>query len=118
MQNECIDQAKGRVSEGLGKRLAWAWCLSSNPARGSIAVQARQVRVIADAYGIDADARVLLPEAIAERVRRNVGLWSGQLERPDAILTAPEKVPELIAWSIREQRYVEAHCEELKYALR
>ncbi|HYP97486.1 MAG TPA: phosphotransferase [Polyangiaceae bacterium] len=109
--------APGSRLEDLGY-MAWAWCLSSNPARGSVAAQARQVRVLAEAYGAGVSERMQLPDAIVERVRRNVAFWSAQLEGSDSIVTAREKVPEFVAWSKREQDYVEANRVQLQAALR
>jgi hypothetical protein len=109
--------APGSAVEDLGY-MAWAWCLSSNPLRGQISVQARQVRVLADAYGAGAAERAQLPQAIVERLTRNVLFWSNQIESRAEILTAAEKLPELVAWSEREKQYVEAHHAELVAALR
>lgn len=109
--------AAGSRLEDLG-HMAWAWCLSSNPARGTIVEQTRQVRTLANAYGLCAADRSQLPRAIVERVRQNVRFWSSHSERPGSIVTAPEKVTELVAWSRREQQYVEQHSTALQAALR
>ena len=109
--------APGPPLEDLGY-MAWAWCLSSNPLRGHITAQARQVRILADAYGAGVAERALLPEAIIERTRRNEQFWSAQLECASDIPTAREKLPEFVAWSKREKSYVEAHRAELVRALR
>ncbi len=109
--------APGSALEDLGY-MAWAWCLSSNPLRGHVIVQARQVRILADGYGADASERARLPQAIILRLGQNLQFWSGQLEGPSEILTAPEKLPEFVAWSKREKQYVETHQAELFHALR
>lgn len=109
--------APGPALEDLGY-MAWAWCLSSNPLRGGIAAQARQVRSLVDAYGANDIERSLLPNAIVERLSRNVQFWSNQLEKPTDILTARERLPEFVAWSQREKLYVEAHRTHLTAALR
>ena len=109
--------APGSRSEDLGY-MAWAWCLSSSPLRGHITAQARQVRTLSEAYGASSAVRAQLPDAIVERLRRNVQFWSNQNESPGAILTAPEKLLEFLAWSKREQAYVEANYAELVTALR
>ena len=109
--------APGSRLEDLGY-MAWAWCLSSNPVRGAISDQARQVRTLADAYGVGASDRAQLTDAIVERLSRNVQFWSNQIENAGDVLTAPEKLPELVAWSKREKQYVEAHRAELVTALR
>jgi len=109
--------APGSAVEDLAY-MAWAWCLSSNPLRGQIAVQARQVRTLVDAYGASAAERVQLPEAIVERLNRNVLFWSDRIANPVDTLTPLEKLPELVAWSKRETRYVQAHHVDLVTALR
>jgi len=108
--------AAGSALEDLGY-MAWAWCLSSNPLRGQVSAQARQVRTLADAYGASAAERAQLPDAIIERLRRNVRFWFDQIESPGDILTAPEKLPEFVAWSKREQQFIEAHRPKLVTAL-
>ena len=55
--------------------LAWSWCISGRPDRGPAAEQARQVRLLADVYGLDRDGRRRLVPAIDERLDRNVTLW-------------------------------------------
>ena len=109
--------APGSVLEDLGY-MAWAWCLSSNPLRGQVSAQARQVRVLADAYGVGAAERMRLPDAIVDRLGRNLEFWCQHLQNPSDILTGSEKLPELVAWSKREKQYVEAQREALTRALR
>jgi Ser/Thr protein kinase RdoA (MazF antagonist) len=109
--------APGTALQDLGY-MAWAWCLSSNPARGDVELQARQVRILADAYGASAAERAQLPEAIVERLHRNVQFWSDQIASPVEILTPHEKLAELVAWSKHEKQYVEAQQGQLLLALR
>jgi hypothetical protein len=109
--------APGSALEDLGY-MAWAWCLSSNPLRGPISAQAGQVRVLADAYGAGIAERAQLPEAIVDRLGRNAQFWRNHLENPSDIVTEREKLPELVAWSLREKQYIEAHYAELVAALR
>ena len=108
--------AAGSDLEDLGY-MAWAWCLSSNPLRGPISAQARRVRTLADGYGASERQRALLPAAILERLERHVQLWSNHLEHPGDILTAAEKLPELVAWSKRKLQYIQAHQAELVLAM-
>lgn len=109
--------APGSALEDLGY-MAWAWCLSSNPLRGHVRFQVRQVRTLVDAYGASAAERAQMPEAIIERLSRNVQFWSNRVEAPGDILTAREKLPDFVAWSKREKQYIEAHHSELVTALR
>jgi len=108
--------AAGAALEDLGY-MAWSWCLSSNPLRGPFSVQARQVRILADAYGASERQRAQLPDAILERLERNVRFWSDRLEHPGDILTAAEKLPELAAWSKRELQFIEAQRAALARAM-
>jgi hypothetical protein len=59
--------AVGDPLEDVGY-MAWSWCISSKPARGRPAEQARQVGVLAGAYGISAGLRRRLPAAIEDRI--------------------------------------------------
>jgi len=85
--------------------VAWSWCISSKPTRGTPAEQARQVRVLADAYGLSADERHRLPMAIIERLTRNDLFWTGRLEEPPTGLAGPTPA-EVLAWTRQEQTYV------------
>jgi Ser/Thr protein kinase RdoA (MazF antagonist) len=107
----------GQELEDLGY-MAWSWCLSSKPERGPIAAQVRQVRVLADAYGLNASDRELLPEWIVERQLRNARFWSERLADPVLVPTSPAKMREVIEWSKREAHYTQAHRSELLAALR
>lgn len=109
--------APGSPLEDLGY-MAWAWCLSSNPLRGPITAQARQVRILADAYGASAAERAQLPEAIIERTARNEQFWTAQMQSSREIPTARERLPEFVAWSKREKQCVEAHRADLARELR
>jgi len=109
--------APGSALEDLGY-MAWSWCLSSSPLRQDVLLQTRQVRTLAEAYGASVADRAQLPEAIVERSRRNVSFWAQQMASPGDALTAPEKLPEFVAWSERELQYVQAHAAELAAALR
>ena len=109
--------APGAGLEDLGY-MAWAWCLSSNPLRGEVEAQVRQVRILADAYGASAVERAQLPEAIIDRVHKNVGFWCDQLECPSDILIPLQRLPEYVAWSKRERQHVEKHRILLAAALR
>lgn len=89
--------------------MAWGWCISSKPARGPVAAQARQVRMLADAYGLTASDRMQLPDAIVARQLRNVRFWSDRLELAGSTPTSPTKIVEIIEWSEREARFVAEH---------
>ncbi|MEO3923096.1 phosphotransferase [Micromonosporaceae bacterium B7E4] len=62
--------AVGDPLEDVGY-VAWSCCISSKPTRRLPTEQPRQVRALADAYGLSADQRRRLPTAIEERFARN-----------------------------------------------
>ncbi|MGI3228755.1 phosphotransferase family protein [Streptomyces sp. GTA36] len=74
--------APGHQLEDLGYT-AWTWCVSSKPGAPSPTVQAAQVRVLADAYGLNAASRSQLPDALLERQARNARWWQKPLDQPD-----------------------------------
>jgi hypothetical protein len=81
--------------------MAWSWCISSKPSRGLPSEQARQVRVLADAYGLSADQRRGLVPEIEDRFVRNECFWR---ERADAGQRghAGPTAAEVLAWTRRE----------------
>ena len=84
---------------------AWAWCLSSGDKRGSAAEQARQLRLFADGYGLEARERLV--GAIVERQTWSARWWR---ERGKATVgPSPERVEEIIAWNLTERAYVKAN---------
>jgi Ser/Thr protein kinase RdoA (MazF antagonist) len=109
--------APGDPLEDLGY-MAWSWCISSKPQRGPVALQARQVRVLADAYGATHAEREQLVEHILERQLRNARFWSDQRADPGGTLNSPAQMLEMIEWSEREARYTEAHRADFDSALR
>ncbi|MEV6284208.1 aminoglycoside phosphotransferase family protein [Kribbella sp. NPDC051770] len=96
----------GSPLEDLGY-MAWLWCVSSKADRASVEAQARQVRVLADGYGLSAAERGLLVDAMLERQCRNVRFWG---EVPRGVASA-EQVAERIAWSRRELGFTVEHRE-------
>lgn len=88
--------------------MAWAWCISSRPDRGPAAEQARQVRTLADVYGLSPTDRDRLPAAILERLHRNEELWRGILD-DDALSIRRTRAAEVLAWTQRELTYIETH---------
>jgi len=109
--------APGEALEDVGY-MAWAWCVSSKPDREAVQLQAEQVRVLADAYGLQAEERAGLVAAMIARQRRNMAFWSEQLVNgfrgPE---TSEEKLREFVAWSERELRFTAAHEPVFKRAL-
>jgi Ser/Thr protein kinase RdoA (MazF antagonist) len=102
--------AVGDPLDDLGY-LAWSWCISSKPARGRPAAQARQVRVLADAYGLSADQRRRLPAAIADRFLRNENFWRERADHQRVGHAGPGAA-EMVAWTRREAAHF-ASCRPL-----
>ena len=88
---------------------AWSWCISSRPDRGPVTEQARQVRLLADAYGLTPADRHRLVAAIDVRLRRNESFWLGA-DHPRAA--------EYVAWTGRELAFVRAGATVFGAALR
>jgi hypothetical protein len=107
--------APGHPLENVGY-MAWAWCISSRPDRGPAIEQARQVRTLADAYGLSPTDRDRLPAAICGRLRRNEGFWQDILD--DEAASVPRaRSAEVLAWTQRELAYTEANQETFLAAL-
>ncbi|MEU7660782.1 phosphotransferase [Streptomyces lincolnensis] len=105
--------APGEPLEDLGY-MAWTWCVSSKesvPGR-----QAAQVRVLADAYGLDADSRSGLVDAMVDRQERNARWWRVRLDGTGA--ADRRRTVERIDWSERERAFTVAHREVFAAALR
>ncbi|MEV0901428.1 phosphotransferase [Actinoplanes sp. NPDC049802] len=88
--------------------MAWSWCISSKPARGDAASQARQVRVLADAYGFSEGQRHRLVDAIEERFARNERFWGERAQHGPPVISGPA-VAEVLAWTLREKAFVTRH---------
>jgi aminoglycoside phosphotransferase (APT) family kinase protein len=95
--------APGDPLEDLGYA-AWTWCIASKHADPTR--QARQVRVLADAYGLTTRTRLI--GATSARLLSNVEFW---MRRPG------EAAVERIAWSQREHAFVEANRAVFEAAL-
>lgn len=98
--------------------MAWAWCVSGKSTREPVERQAAQVRLLADAYGLRADQRGRLVEAMIERQRQNGLFWAAQVTGgftgPD---TPREALAERVAWAEREMRFTRVNAEVFRAAL-
>jgi thiamine kinase-like enzyme len=92
--------AVGDPLEDVGY-VAWSWCISSKLTRGLPTEQARQVRVLADAYGLSADQRRRLPTAIEDRFLRNERFWRERADRQRVSHAGPGAA-EVLAWTRQE----------------
>ena len=96
--------AVGDPLEDVGY-LAWSWCISSKPARGDAASQARQVRVLAEGYGLSADQRPRLVAAVEERLVRNEQFWTERARHGPPVIAGPSPA-EVLAWTSAESAFV------------
>lgn len=102
--------APGAAIEDLGY-MAWTWCVSSKAARGPAQLQAEQVRVLADAYGLDHSHRAHLVPAMIERQLRNITFWSQRINCFEGPPTSPDEIRERIDWSKREMQFTQHHSD-------
>ncbi|MCC7408623.1 MAG: phosphotransferase [Phycisphaeraceae bacterium] len=108
--------APGEPLEDVGY-MAWTWCVSSNPKRGLVEVQAAQLHVLADAYGLGAAERPLLVNAMMQRQSRNIRFWSERIDAFEGPATSREQIQERVDWSRRELEYTQAHRQLFLSAL-
>lgn len=108
--------APGSPLEDLGY-MAWTWCISTRPMAPAVEDQAAQVRVLADAYGLEAQGRGALVDSILERQIRNARFWAEQGLGPDGVSASADVIAQRIAWSRREHGFVNAHRQVFDGAL-
>ncbi|WP_345346464.1 phosphotransferase [Actinoallomurus liliacearum] len=96
--------------------MAWTWSISSKQVM-ALQVQAAQVRLIADTYGLKDAERHALLDCVLERQSRNVRFWAELLAQPETAPAAPDVLAARIAWSRWEHRFVYAHREVFDRAL-
>jgi Ser/Thr protein kinase RdoA (MazF antagonist) len=85
--------------------MAWSWCISSKKIRGDAIGQAHQVRVLADAYGLSADQRTQLMDAVQERLVRNERFWAARASHGPPVISGPPPA-EVLAWTSTEKDFV------------
>ncbi|MFM9462721.1 phosphotransferase [Streptomyces scabiei] len=101
------EAAPGSRLEDVGY-MAFTWSISSKQGI-PLEHQARQVRLIADAYGLLEAERLALVDAVLERQFRNVRFWTDYLARPDEAPADPEVLIDRIAWSRQESAFTIRH---------
>ncbi|WP_329352743.1 aminoglycoside phosphotransferase family protein [Streptomyces sp. NBC_01261] len=109
--------APGDPLEDVGYA-AWTWCVSSRPSAPPAEVQAAQVRVLADAYGLDASARGKLVDAMLNRQTLNASWWRARLSGPERRAAEDELINARVAWSEREYAHTSTHRPTFERALR
>ncbi|WP_055532272.1 phosphotransferase family protein [Streptomyces graminilatus] len=108
--------APGNPLEDLGY-MCWTWCLSSKTGAPPAASQAAQVRVLADAYGLDAASRARLVDAMLDRQARNAEWWRSHLAAPGPHVADDDQIAERVCWSEREHAYTVANRPAFTAAL-
>ena len=87
--------------------LAWSWCVTAKRSRAPVETQARQVRLLADAYGMQRPAD-LLP-ALIRRLKSNEDFWHSMSEHP--------RQREFLDWTAIELRHIEQNAPVFARAL-
>lgn len=108
--------APGDPLEDLGYT-AWTWCISSKPDAPPATVQAAQLCILADAYGLDATSRSSLIDAALDRQTRNAQWWRSHLARPSPRVADDHEITGRIRWSEREHAYTSANRATFDAAL-
>lgn len=108
--------APGDPLDDLGY-MAWTWCISSKPDAPPATVQAAQVRVLADAYGLDATSRSCLIDAALDRQTRNAQWWRSHLAGPFPHVADDHEIAGRVRWSEREYAYTSVNRTTFDAAL-
>ncbi|MFG2216524.1 phosphotransferase family protein [Streptomyces sp. NPDC048685] len=108
--------APGDPLEDLGY-MAWTWCISFKPDAPPATVQAAQLRILADAYRLDATSRSSLIDATLDRQTRNAQWWRSHLARPSPHVADDHVITGRIRWSEREHDYTSANRATFDTAL-
>ncbi|MFD9500683.1 aminoglycoside phosphotransferase family protein [Streptomyces sp. NPDC060035] len=109
--------APGDPLEDLGY-MAWTWCISSRRDAPPAGEQATQVRILTDAYGLDAHGRSGLIDAMLDRQTRNARWWRERSAGPGPQLASADQILSRITWSEREHAFTVANRPALLSALR
>ncbi|MFJ9841735.1 phosphotransferase [Kitasatospora sp. NPDC101155] len=107
--------APGSALEDIGY-MAWTWCIAAKPTAPTVQKQAAQVRLLADAYRLEAAGRAALVDAILERQIRNARFWA---EQPPADRTgaSASTIASRIQWSRLAHAFVHTHRQTFDQAL-
>ncbi|WP_406163091.1 phosphotransferase [Streptomyces sp. NBC_01005] len=108
--------APGDPLEDLGY-MAWTWCISSKPDAPPATVQAAQLRILADVYGLGATSRSSLIDAALDRQTRNAQWWRSHLARPSPRVADDHEITGRIRWSEREHAYTSDNRATFEAAL-
>ncbi|RII17226.1 Phosphotransferase enzyme family protein [Streptomyces sp. YIM 130001] len=108
--------APGSPLEDVGY-MAWLWCVSSKAGAPPVEVQATQVRVLADAYGLAGPERAALVDAMLERQARNARFWAEVRAGFTAVEATAAQIADRIAWSRREHEHTAGYRKVFESAL-
>ncbi len=95
---------------------AWTWCIASK-CTVPVERQAEQVKILADAYGLQGPERSALVDAILDRQARNARFWAELMANPDTAPAEPEVLASRIEWSRREFAFTAANRTVFEDAL-
>ncbi|WP_370066277.1 aminoglycoside phosphotransferase family protein [Streptacidiphilus sp. MAP5-3] len=109
--------APGSPLEDVGY-MTWTWCVSSKAGAPPADVQATQVRVLADAYGLAGPERAVLVDAMLERQARNVRFWAEVQAGFQAVEATAQQISDSITWSRREHEHTAEHRKVFEDALK
>ncbi|WP_197038666.1 hypothetical protein [Herbidospora cretacea] len=98
--------APGSPLEDVGYA-AWTWCIASKQTQ-PVERQAKQVRILIDAYGLGNFERGVLMDAVLERQWRNARFWAETRISGQAPADA-ETIAGRIAWSRQEATFTARH---------
>jgi thiamine kinase-like enzyme len=97
--------------------MAWLWCVSSKASAPPVEIQAAQIRVLADAYGLQGTERADIVDAMLMRQSRNVVFWRDLLGDTSFEAATSKEIVARIQWSLRERAYTETHRATLIHGL-
>ncbi|MEU4110978.1 aminoglycoside phosphotransferase family protein [Streptomyces sp. NPDC027717] len=109
--------APGSPLEDVGY-MSWLWCVSSKAGAPPVDVQATQVRVLADAYGLAGPERAVLVDAMLERQARNARFWAEVQAGFMTVEATDQQISDRIAWSRREHEHTAEHRKVFEDALK
>lgn len=111
--------APGEPMEDLGY-MAWAWCVSSKKTRPPVGMQAAQVRILLESYGVGARDYRSVFDAMLARQSLNIEFWlerralrAGTHPGRDGV----EKIDEVLEWSRLERAYTQLNKSAFLAAL-
>ncbi|MFB7673170.1 phosphotransferase family protein [Kitasatospora purpeofusca] len=107
--------APGSPLEDFGYA-AWTWCIASKCAV-PVERQAEQVKILADAYGLQGPERGAVIDAILEQQARNARFWAELMASPDTAPAGPDVLASRIEWSRRELAFTAANRSVFENAL-